>query len=152
MATYRRPGQVAQRWLDMGAREDRALAVLMAGCTLVFISQWPVLNRRAVLEDVELSPLLGASLMAWIFIAPLLFYAISFVIGLVLRAMGKEEPGYPARITLFWPLLATSPIILLYGLTVGFTGDSPAATAVGLIWCVLFLWFWISGLRRVLKA
>ncbi|KNG95231.1 hypothetical protein [Pseudaestuariivita atlantica] len=151
VATYRRPGTVMRRLLDMGPREDRALAILMAACVLVFISQWPVLNRRAHLEQVELAPLLGASLLAWVFIAPLMFYVIALIVTMALRAFGYSEPGYPARITLFWPLLATSPLILLYGLTLGFTGPGPAASIVGAIWFAVFIWFWISGLRQVTR-
>ena len=149
VATYRGPGRVARKLLDMGPREDRALAILMAACALVFVSQWPVLNRRAHLEQVDLSPLLGASLLAWIFIAPLMFYVIAMLISLILKGFGYSEPGWAARITLFWPLLATGPLVLLYGLTIGFTGSSPAASLVGALWFGCFTWFWIAGLRQI---
>ncbi|MBT6542661.1 MAG: YIP1 family protein, partial [Rhodobacteraceae bacterium] len=50
VATYRQPRRVMRRLLSMGKREDRALAFVMAGCTVVFMSQWPVLARQAHLE------------------------------------------------------------------------------------------------------
>ena len=37
-ATYRGPGGVLRRLLARGQREDRALAILMAGCALVFVA------------------------------------------------------------------------------------------------------------------
>ena len=47
VATYRGPGRVVRRLLDMGPREDRALAFVMAFCVVGFIAQLPGLARRA---------------------------------------------------------------------------------------------------------
>lgn len=144
-ATYRGPGRVVRRMLAMGEREDRALAYLMGSCILIFIAQLPRLAREAHLTGQELNVLLGATLMAWIFIAPLLFYVIAFAargVGSVLRGQGT---AYGARLALFWALLASSPLILLHGLTAGFIGPGLELQGVGLLWCVIFLWFWIGG-------
>ena len=51
--------------------------LLMAGCLLIFVAQWPRLSREAFLTGEELSPLLGSTLMAWVFLAPLLLYGIA---------------------------------------------------------------------------
>ena len=48
VATYRGPGRVVDRLLSAPAHEGRALAHLMGACILGFISQWPVLARRAL--------------------------------------------------------------------------------------------------------
>ena len=77
VATYRQPRRVMRRLLSMGKREDRALAFVMAGCTVVFMSQWPILARQAHLEKQDLNMLLGAALLAWIILAPLLLYGLS---------------------------------------------------------------------------
>ena len=76
VATYRQPRRVMRRLLSMGKREDRALAFVMAGCTVVFMSQWPILARQAHLEKQDLNMLLGAALLAWIILAPLLLYCL----------------------------------------------------------------------------
>ncbi|MBC7180364.1 MAG: YIP1 family protein [Roseovarius sp.] len=47
---------------------------------------------------------------------------------------------------LFWAFLAASPLILLHGLVAGFVGPGPGLQAVGLLWLLVFLWFWVSGL------
>ena len=83
VATYRGPGAVIKRLLDMGQREDRALAYVMGACVLFFVAQLPRLAREAHLTGQDLDMLMGGSLMAWIFIAPLLFYAIAFLARVV---------------------------------------------------------------------
>ncbi|NRB03975.1 MAG: YIP1 family protein [Rhodobacteraceae bacterium] len=145
VATYRGPGKVMRRLLSMGAREDRALAYLMGGCMLVFVAQMPRLAREAHLTGEDLNMLMGGTLLAWIFIAPLAFYIIAGIVRLIGRVFGGKGSGYGARLALFWALLASSPLMLFYGLTAGMIGPSPALTLVGVIWCAVFFWFWIAG-------
>ncbi|MBA85033.1 YIP1 family protein [Thalassobius sp. S69A] len=149
VASYRGPGRVVARLLQMGQREDRALAILMAACTVVFVAQWPRLAREAHLNpEVELNMLLGATLLAWVMIAPLMMYVLAFVSHLIARALRGRGTAYGARIALFWALLASSPLILLQGMVAGFIGAGPALTLVGGIWLVVFVWFWLAGLRQ----
>lgn len=148
VASYRGPRAVMRRLLSMGAHEGRALAILMAGCALTFIGQWPRLAREAHLQDQELQPLLGGALLGWVFIAPLAFYLIAFLSHLVSRAMGGQGSAYGARLALFWAFLAASPVLLLYGMVAGFIGPGPALNGVGVLWCAVFLWFWLSNLRE----
>ena len=145
VATYRGPGQVVRHLLTLEQREDRALAYLMGACALIFIAQLPRLAREAHLSGQELNMLLGATLMAWVFIAPLLLYVIALLahgVGRLLRGRGS---AYGARIALFWALLASTPLILLHGLTAGFVGPGIELQGVGILWCVIFFWFWIGG-------
>lgn len=144
-ATYRGPGRVVRRLLALGQREDRLLAYLMGACVLIFIAQLPRLAREAHLTGQELNMLMGATLMAWVFIAPLLLYAIALLargVGRILRGQGT---AYGARLALFWALLASTPLIMLHGLTAGFVGPGLELQLVGMVWCACFLWFWISG-------
>ena len=147
-ATYRSPGAVMRRLLAMGQREDRALAILMAGCVVMFIAQWPQLARKAYLTDQELNPLLGGALLAWAFIAPLILYAIALISHWIARILGGNGTGFGARMALFWALLAASPLVLLHGLVAGFIGPGPALTAIGVMWVVAFMVFWALGLRE----
>lgn len=151
VATYRRPGQVMARLMAGGPREDRALAVLMGACALMFVAQLPKLARQAHFNDEDLNMLLGGSLMALIFIAPLMFYAVALLAHLIGRLFGGPGTAWHARMALFWALLASSPLILLHGLVAGFIGPGPELTGVGAIWFVLFLWFWGSGMRQAYK-
>jgi hypothetical protein len=147
-ATYRGPRRVVARLLSMGPREDRALAFVMGACAIMFVAQWPGLAREAHLTGQELNMLLGGALLGTVFILPLMLYALSGSSHLVLRALGRKGGSYGARLALFWALLATSPLALLYGLVGGFIGAGAQQQLVGLIWFVVFIWFWISGLRE----
>ena len=151
-ASYRGPQPVVARHLAMGAREDRALVILMAACAVFFISAWPRLARIAHLEGQELNPLLGGALLGWIFIAPLAFYTLSWLLGLLLGLFGWKGGGYGSRIALFWALLASAPLLLVNGLVAGFAGPGIALNVIGLIWFVVFAWFWIAGLMQAGKT
>ncbi|WP_412508401.1 YIP1 family protein [Roseovarius sp. SYSU LYC5161] len=148
VATYRGPRVVMRRLLAMGANEGRALAILMAGCAVVFIGQWPRLARQAHLEGTDLNPLLGGALLGWIFMAPLAMYALAFLLHLVCRAVGAQGTAHDTRLALFWTFLAASPVMLLHGLVAGFVGPGPGLQGVGLIWVAVFLWFLVANLRE----
>ena len=146
-ATYRGPGAVMRRLLAAGPREDRALAILMGACLLVFIAQWPAISRRAHLEELELNALLAGALFGWLFIAPLGLYLLAALSHLVAKLFGGKGGWYGARLALFWSLLASTPLILLNGLVAGFIGKGAALSIIGLAWFGVFLWFWMASLR-----
>lgn len=147
-ATYRGPRRVMQRLLTMGQREDRALAILMGACFIVFIAQMPRLSREAHLTGRELNMLLGGALLGWLFIAPLLLYGLAGLSHLIARLLGGQGNWFGARLALFWSLLASTPLLLLHGLVAGFIGPGPGLQAVGFVWFTIFAWFWISSLLQ----
>ena len=147
-ASYRGPRTVFRRLLAMGENEGRALAILMAGCGVTFVAQWPRLSREAHLTEQELYPLLGAALFGWMFLAPLIFYGLALLSGLILRVFGGNANGFETRLALFWAFLAASPLMLLNGLVAGFIGPGGALALVGALWCAVFLWFWLANLRE----
>ncbi|MCJ7875079.1 YIP1 family protein [Phaeobacter sp. J2-8] len=148
VATYRGPRRVVRRLLAWGQREDRVLAMVMAGCLMMFVSRWPVVARQSHFEGTEMQPSIGAALFGWLMVAPLLLYALAAVSHLIARVLGGQGDFYGARLALFWALLATSPLVLLFGLVEGFIGQGIQSQAVGFLWFVIFLWFWLSGLRE----
>ncbi|WP_170782406.1 YIP1 family protein [Ruegeria lacuscaerulensis] len=151
-ATYRGPGRVVRRLLDLGQREDRALVFVMAFCIVAFVAQLPGLSRRAHLEGLELNMLMGGALLGTVIILPLFFYLLAFISYGAARLVGGKGTAYGARVALFWALLSSSPLVLLNGLVAGFIGSGPTLTAVGLIWFVVFLWFWLAGLRQAQRG
>ncbi|AFO91251.1 YIP1 family protein [Phaeobacter inhibens] len=148
VATYKGPRKVFARRLAMGLHEDRLLAILMAGCALAFIAQMPVRAREAHLTGQELNMLLGGSLLALLFMAPLLLYVLAFLAHGFARMFGGSGGSAQARLALFWAFLAASPLMLLNGLVAGFIGSGFELTLVGGLWFMLFLWFWISGMAQ----
>jgi len=146
IASYRNPAAVVRRLLGQGTREDRNLIYLMVACLIFFVAQTPRLAREAYLTGTELNMLLGGTLLAWLFIAPLIFYILAAGTQIILRVLRGNVTGFNTRLALFWALLASSPLVLLHGLTAGFVGPGIELQIVGLIWLCVFLWFWVSGL------
>lgn len=149
LAMWRRPRAVVARQLAQNVHEGRALAVLLAGCLLVFIGRLPILQRGVVLTGREDDFLRDASyaFLGLMFLAPILFYGLAALARLGARAFGLRVSGYGARFALFWAYLAAAPAALLYGLVLGFSGWGPGAQIVGVVWLAAFLVFWTSGLR-----
>lgn len=152
VSSYGGPHKVVARHLAMGPREDRALAILMVSCVILFVSSWPYNARVSHLEGVNMGPLIGGSLFGLLFIAPLAFYLIAAVVSFVLGLFGWKGGAYGSRIALFWALLASSPLILLHGLVRGFIGPGMQEQIVGLIWFIVFMWFWMSGLFQAERS
>jgi hypothetical protein len=145
--TYRSPRAAIRSRLARGAREDRALLILMLACGLIFVAQWPRLSREAHLTERPLEVLLGGALMAWIFVAPLLLYGVAALSILALRVAGRSPLPLAARLALFWALLCAAPLWLLHGLVAGLTGPGWELTLVGAVAVAVFLWFWSAGLK-----
>ena len=140
-----------RRILTRGVREDHALMILMIGCLLGFVAQMPRLARVAFEDGVELNALLGAALFGWIFLVPLALYLIAGLAWLIARVFRSGLSGYGARLSLFWALLAASPVLLLRGLVAGFLGAGVQTDIVTTIWIAVLIWFWVSGLRAAVK-
>lgn len=151
-ATYRGPGRVIDRFLAAPEHEGRVLAMAIGACAFLFVAQWPALARKAHLEQQELNMLLGSSLMAAMFILPLLLYVLAYLAYFVQRLFGGKGNGYGARLALFWALLAASPLALLNGLVAGFIGNGAGVQVVGFLWTCVFLWFWLAGMARVVQG
>jgi hypothetical protein len=149
--SYSAPGGVMRRHLAAGLREDRAMAFLMGACAIIFIAQWPRLQREATLnpDAPPLDAQLGGALLGWIFIAPLLAYGLAALSHMIVRLLGGSRGSwYSARLALFWTMMATSPLFLLQGLVAGFIGPGPAMTVSGLALLLAFFVIWGACLRE----
>ncbi|MDR5654495.1 YIP1 family protein [Ruixingdingia sedimenti] len=153
LTTYRDPRGVMRAHLAEGVREDRALAVLMAACLLIFVAQWPGLARAAHLDpSTPLDARLGGALMSTMFLFPLFAYLLAALSHLAARAFGGRGSGFGARLALFWSLLAVSPLMLFQGLVAGFVGPGAAQIVVGLAVGAVFLFLWLSALAEAGRA
>ena len=151
--TYRHPRQVIRRLLAAGEQEARALMFLILACVLIFVAQWPRLQREAVLdESIPLDARIGGALMAWIFIVPLTLYAIAMASHWIARAAGGQGTAYAARLSLFWSLLAATPLWLLYGLMAGFFGPGAERMITGGLAFGDFILFWGITFVEVQRA
>ena len=145
--TYRATRDTIARRIGVEVREDKAFAVLLGGCCLVLIAQLPKLARDAHLNElVTFDELLAGAIFAWLFVAPVLFYALTFVVQGLLMIIGRKVNGYSLRMALFWGLLAATPMFLFWGLTAGFVGPGPAKQIVGALALGALIVFWVSGI------
>ena len=145
--TYRSPREVQARRMSGAPREDRALAVLLAGCSLIFIAQWPRLARESHLDpSIALDARLAGALFAWLMVMPLVFHALAFALALILRLSGRAVTGYSVRMALFWALLASGPLWLFAGLLAGFAPGAGVAVTSGAALLAVVL-FTAAGLR-----
>lgn len=147
LRAWRHPRQVMQSRLSIGVREDRALAILMGACMLVFLSQWPRQIRVAQLDTtLSLEILLGSSLFAWLFIAPLTLYLIAAISHAGAKLVGGKGTWYSARLALFWSLLAATPLWLLNGIVDGLLGPGFMLTLSGGLAFTAFVVVWMASL------
>lgn len=144
--TYRAPREVQARRMAGGPREDRALAILLGACALIYIAQLPRFARESHLEvDKDLNALMAGGLFGWLMVMPLVFYTLSILITLVLKALGQNVSGFSCRMALFWALLASTPVWLLAGLLAGFA-PGPGFTIVSTLAFATVLVFAGAGL------
>lgn len=147
IATYRGPSRVMGRFLDQGRNEVRALLFLLIAGLMIFIATSPFQARQAQIDpEGPLAVRLYWSAFLWIFIMPLLMYFFAAMIWVISRVARVRVTGSDIRLTLFWSLLATTPVMLLLGLVAGLIGPGIQLQIVAIIWLCVFAWFWISGL------
>jgi uncharacterized membrane protein YhaH (DUF805 family) len=159
VASYRRPADVFRRRFSQSESEPRVLAYLMGAAAVMFIAQFPAVARRVWYTDPErfttvpgayqeaVNPEIGGALLGTLIFLPLIFYTVAGLVTLVSKLAGRAQRGYDVRLTLFWSLLAASPLALLNGLVAGFIGPGTALSLVGLVWLCVYLWFSTTGLR-----
>ncbi len=135
-----RPRRVMARLLRMGQREDRVLAMLMGGCIILFVSQWPYRARQAHFTCENLTHYIQHDAVGLIFVLPLLAYGVAALLRLISRIFGAKADYYSARLAMFWALLASSPALVLAGMVKGFIGLGAANSIVGALWLLVFLW------------
>lgn len=154
LRSYRTPRTVMMRQIAAGLGEERALAYLMIACLIMFIAQLPELSRLAHLDPSgsEFAGRAGYAFLGAVFFAPLVFYAVAAVCGLVLRTLGRPVSFLDCRLALFWALMAATPLMLLRGLVAGFIGPGVQLNLVSTIAGAGFIWIWGGGMAAAILA
>lgn len=127
--------------------EARGLVYLILGCLLIYIGQIPGLV--AVADTVEggapRDARLAITFFAWVFIWPLIFYALAALSHLLARVLGGRGRGADARLALFWAVLTVSPLFLVRGLA-EIAGNAAALLAINTLVAVAFVVIWAATL------
>lgn len=149
LQSYPAPRRVVARQIEEGVGEERTFAFLMIACLIMFIAQLPELSRLAHLDPDggEFAGRASSAFLGAVLYAPILFYAVAAISGLIFRAMRQRVPYIYCRLALFWALLATTPLMLLRGLVAGFIGPGVQLSLVALLAGAGFIWIWGGGLK-----
>ncbi|PTE22373.1 YIP1 family protein [Cereibacter changlensis JA139] len=143
VASWRHPRKVIASHLARGRSEPFAFSLLVVFLVLAFVAQWPRLSRQSVLgPDVPLVQGMVATGLALLAMIPV-FYLLAAISRGVAMLLGGKGSFYSARLALFMALLATSPLMLLHGLTLGFTGSGAQSLLVGGLAFAAFAILWI---------
>mgnify|MGYP003625785284 CR=1 FL=1 len=151
LRTYRHPRRVMRGLIEANAADNRpearGLVYLLLGCVLIFISQIPglvaVADRGA--DAAPRDARLAITFFAWLFIWPLIFYALAGLSHLLARIMGGKGRGADARLALFWTVLAVSPLFLFRGLA-EIAGNTAAILVINLVVAAAFIVIWAASL------
>jgi hypothetical protein len=147
LRAYVAPREVFRTRLGPEPREDRALAILIVACLIIFVAQMPSAQRGAFFApDVPFEARATAALFRSLFIAPIAFYALAALSGLAARLFGRKSSGYAMRFALFWALLVASPLWLLWGLVEGFIGPGIQSSLIGSVALLGFVVHWALNL------
>lgn len=153
MRTWRQPRVVMRELLSQGQREDRAIAYVMIACLIMYVARWPYLQRAEQFElfgpdgasDFQMNA--GIAFFSMVIVWPLALYGVAAITHLIAKIFRGKGTHYAARLALFWTLLATTPMALLHGLTVGLIGEGPAVTLVAAVWVLAFVVIWAQCFR-----
>lgn len=150
--SWHHPARVVRRHLQRPRSESFIFTFLFVFLLVAFVAQWPSAARETHLHpEVPMIQrlfatglALGATLPVW--------YGLAALSRLIAKAMGGRGDWYGARAALFWALAVISPAMLLQGLTAGFLGQGPQATALGALIGFAFLILWFAMLRESEKG
>ena len=132
---------------------DRVMLVVLMVAMLIFlVAQGPLNVRLAQLDPtIPFDARMGGSMLAVLFMMPLLAYGLASLVSVVSRATSWRLEPRESRLALFWALLAVSPAMLLQGLVAGFIGPGPALTLVQIICGLGFLFIWGAGISALAR-
>jgi Yip1 domain len=140
--SWRSPAKVLRQHLQRPQSEPFAFTFLVTFLLISFVGQWPNAARSAHLQpDKPLVQTLVATGLALLATIPL-WYGLAALSRLLAKILGGKGSWYGARLALFWALVAISPAMLLQGLTAGFMGQGPQATALNIVIGLAFLTLW----------
>lgn len=149
--SWLRPRLVVGRLLARERSEPFALSLLLTFLLLALVASLPNLARQGFLDGgTPLAPrVLGAALGLLATLPGL--YLLAAIGSLIARRFGAGASYYGGRIAMFWALLAATPGMLVVGLMQGMLGPATATVTLSLAVVVVFLVFWVIGLKEASK-
>ncbi len=153
LRSWAAPRTVIRARLAAADGERSSLFYLMLGCVLIFIAQFPRLSQEAAASaEIPFEGMLAGALFGWLFIAPLFFYLVAGLLGLVLHFFRPGTAGWAVRLGVFWAVLVAAPLMLVQGALAVLAGPGLLALLSGLAVLAVFLINLVAGLLVALEA
>lgn len=150
VATYKGPRKVFRRLLAGAPDETRVLIFALLAGVMIFVAGAPFQAREAQLNPTSpLEARLYWSGFLWVMIFPIFGYLVAASWWLLSRLLAPHITGYGLRLSIFWTLLAASPVFLLTGLVAGFIGSGPQLQLMLWVSMAIVLWFFVSGMMVI---
>ena len=151
---YASPRTATRSRMALVRNEGQAFAYLLLGCAISFLAQIPYLARADLLDYSNHSfvSLAAGRLLGLLVFAPLLFYAVAALSGIVLRMIKGRPCWFKMRVALFWAVLAASPAVLIQGVLRGFLDVAFVDVAASIAVAMTFLSFWAIGIACVAEG
>lgn len=128
------------------------LVVLMAAMLIYLVAQAPLRAREAQIDpSVPFEARMAGSLLAVMFLMPLLAYGLALVVGWLSRVTPWRLAPEDSRLALFWALLAVAPAMLLWGMVAGMVGPGPAQRVTEALVGIGFLVIWGAGIAALAR-
>lgn len=143
-----KPRLVIRRRISHSTGDGEALLYLLLACFAFFLAQIPEMVRLNINYGSEFPfhGMVAARFVGVAIFAPILFYIVSALTRIVLKAGGLKISWLNSRISLFWALLASTPMMLALGVVQGLTQSNIVLWSATVIVGLLFLFFWIIGI------
>lgn len=139
------PRRVVRGLRDMPERVK--LVVLMLAMLIFLIAQMPGHARAAYVDpSIPLGARMGGSLLAVMFLMPVLVYGLAGLVATLSRLTPWRLSHEDSRLALFWALLAVSPAMLLSGVVDGLIGPGLELTLTQALAGIGFLVIWGAGI------
>ncbi len=147
--SYRTPRAVLRDLVLGDLREPQVLFFAILSCALIFVAQWPALQRATLLDpSVTFEQRMGGALFATGFLLPLVLYGVAGLLQLGLRLGRARVPGLWVRTAFFWSLLAVTPLMLVQAALSAALGPGGSVAVFGFVVAALFLYILIQSLRE----
>ena len=153
---YVDPRSAMARQITSGLSEPRSLFHLFLACGLAFLASLPNAVRAAQALEIE-DPLTGAvaaHLFGYLFVAPLLLYALAALVHLAACGFGGRGGFLAARAAVFWAAVLGAPIAMLLALA-GVAGEVlagaralPVLSLLGYAGLAYWLWLLAASLAE----
>ena len=150
LVAYKGFGASMRRQIAANPGEEKLLIYLVMAILILFIARAPNLLEASALaatEEVSSIAIFVVNLVSSFFFAPLLFYGLASLSGLMAKMFGGKGNGYRSRLALFWALLVVSPLALVSAIVQSALPFSWLAPVLSVALFLVFAVAWAANIR-----